>query len=227
KPVTLPVLKGTLGNPCIDISRLPKETGCFTYDTGFTATASCKSAVTYIDGDEGVLLYRGYPIEQLAEKSSFLEVASLLIDGELPDASKLEAFEHDVTHHTMMHEALKNFFTGFRHDAHPIAMLCGSVASLSAFYHDTLDLDDPEQRRMAAVRLIAKMPTLAAAAYPASTGWPSAYPSNPLDYVTRVLHMMFEAPRAQLELNPVVARALDLLSILHADHAQNASTSTV
>lgn len=227
KPVTLPVLKGTLGNPCIDISRLPKETGCFTYDSGFTATASCKSAVTYIDGDEGVLLYRGYPIDQLAEKSSFLEVASLLIDGELPDAAKLQAFEHDITHHTMMHEALKNFFTGFRHDAHPMAMLCGSVASLSAFYHDTLDLDDPEQRRMAAVRLIAKMPTLAAAAYRYSIGWPISYPDNSQDYVTRFLHMMFEAPGAKLELNPVVAKALDLLFILHADHEQNASTSTV
>ena len=227
KPVTLPVLKGTLGNPCIDISRLPKETGCFTYDSGFTATASCKSAVTYIDGDEGVLLYRGYPIDQLAGKSSFLEVASLLIDGELPDAAKLQAFEHDITHHTMMHEALKNFFTGFRHDAHPMAMLCGSVASLSAFYHDTLDLDDPEQRRMAAVRLIAKMPTLAAAAYRYSIGWPISYPDNSQDYVTRFLHMMFEAPGAKLELNPVVAKALDLLFILHADHEQNASTSTV
>jgi len=227
KPVTLPVLKGTLGNSCIDISRLPKETGHFTYDSGFTATASCKSAVTYIDGNEGVLLYRGYPIEQLAEKSTFLEVASLLIDGELPNAEKLKAFEHDVTHHTMMHEALKNFFTGFRHDAHPMAMLCGSVASLSAFYHDTLDLDDPEQRRMAAVRLIAKMPTLAAAAYRYSIGWPIAYPNNQLDYVTRFLHMMFEAPGDQLELNPVVAKALDLLFILHADHEQNASTSTV
>ena len=227
KPVTLPVLKGTLGNPCIDISRLPKETGCFTYDSGFTATASCKSAVTYIDGDEGVLLYRGYPIDQLAGKSSFLEVASLLIDGELPDAAKLQAFEHDITHHTMMHEALKNFFTGFRHDAHPMAMLCGSVASLSAFYHDTLDLDDPEQRRMAAVRLIAKMPTLAAAAYRYSIGWPISYPDNSQDYVTRFLHMMFEAPGDRLELNPVVAKALDLLFILHADHEQNASTSTV
>ena len=227
KPVTLPVLKGTLGNPCIDISRLPKETGCFTYDSGFTATASCKSAVTYIDGDEGVLLYRGYPIDQLAGKSSFLEVASLLIDGELPDAAKLQAFEHDITHHTMMHEALKNFFTGFRHDAHPMAMLCGSVASLSAFYHDTLDLDDPEQRRMAAVRLLAKMPTLAAAAYRYSIGWPISYPDNSQDYVTRFLHMMFEAPGAKLELNPVVAKALDLLFILHADHEQNASTSTV
>ena len=227
KPVTLPVLKGTLGNPCIDIATLPKQTGCFTYDSGFTATASCKSAVTYIDGDEGVLLYRGYPIDQLAGKSSFLEVAYLLINGELPTADQMAGFEHDVTHHTMMHEALKNFFTGFRHDAHPMAMLCGSVASLSAFYHDTLDLNDPEQRRMAAIRLIAKMPTLAAAAYRYSIGWPIAHPKNKLDYSTRFLHMMFEAPGDQLELNPVVAKALDLLFILHADHEQNASTSTV
>ncbi|MDH5822901.1 citrate synthase [Luteimonas sp. RD2P54] len=227
KSVTLPVHTGTLGNPCIDISRLPKETGCFTYDAGFTATASCKSAITYIDGDAGVLLYRGYPIDQLAENSSFLEVAYLLINGELPDAKQFEAFSHDVTHHTMMHEALKSFLNGFRHDAHPMAMLCGSVASLSAFYHDTLDLNDPEQRRMAAVRLIAKIPTIAAAAYRYSIGWPIRYPRNNLDYVSRFLHMMFEVPSEPLELNPVVAKALDLLFILHADHEQNASTSTV
>ncbi|WP_407352565.1 citrate synthase [Luteimonas sp. R10] len=225
--VTLPVLTGTLGNPCIDIARLPKETGCFTYDSGFTATASCKSAITYIDGDAGVLLYRGYPIDQLAEKSSFLEVAYLLINGELPDAKQFEAFNHEVTHHTMMHEALKSFLNGFRHDAHPMAMLCGSVASLSAFYHDTLDLNDPEQRRMAAVRLIAKVPTIAAAAYRYSIGWPIRYPRNNLDYVSRFLHLMFEVPSEPLEMNPVVAKALDLLFILHADHEQNASTSTV
>nr|WP_257644290.1 citrate synthase [Luteimonas salinisoli] len=227
KSVTLPVQTGTLGNPCIDIARLPKETGCFTYDAGFTATASCKSAITYIDGDAGVLLYRGYPIDQLAEKSSFLEVAYLLINGELPDQKQFAAFSHDVTHHTMMHEALKSFLNGFRHDAHPMAMLCGSVASLSAFYHDTLDLNDPEQRRMAAVRLIAKIPTIAAAAYRYSIGWPIRYPRNNLDYVSRFLHMMFEVPSEPLELNPVVAKALDLLFILHADHEQNASTSTV
>ncbi|MEZ0472256.1 citrate synthase [Luteimonas salinilitoris] len=225
--VTLPVLTGTLGNPCIDIARLPKETGCFTYDSGFTATASCKSAITYIDGDAGVLLYRGYPIDQLAEKSSFLEVAYLLINGELPDAKQFEAFNHEVTHHTMMHEALKSFLNGFRHDAHPMAMLCGSVASLSAFYHDTLDLNDPEQRRMAAVRLIAKVPTIAAAAYRYSIGWPIRYPRNNLDYVSRFLHLMFEVPSEPLQMNPVVAKALDLLFILHADHEQNASTSTV
>ncbi|MDR7192221.1 citrate synthase [Luteimonas terrae] len=227
KTVTLPVLHGTLGNPCIDISKLPKETGCFTYDSGFTATASCKSAITYIDGDEGVLLYRGYPIDQLAEKSSFLEVAYLLQAGELPTADEFAKFEHEVTHHTMMHESLKSFLQGFRHDAHPMAMLAASVASMSAFYHDTLDLQDPEQRRLAAIRLIAKVPTLAAAAYRYSVGQPIRYPRNSLGYVDRFLHMMFEVPSEPLELNPVVAKAMDLLFILHADHEQNASTSTV
>lgn len=227
KTVTLPVLHGTLGNPCIDISKLPKETGCFTYDSGFTATASCKSAITYIDGDEGVLRYRGYPIDQLAEKSSFLEVAYLLQAGELPNKDEFAKFEHEVTHHTMMHESLKSFLQGFRHDAHPMAMLAASVASMSAFYHDTLDLQDPEQRRLAAIRLIAKVPTLAAAAYRYSIGQPIRYPRNSLGYVDRFLHMMFEMPSEPLELNPVVAKAMDLLFILHADHEQNASTSTV
>jgi citrate synthase len=227
KSVALPVLKPTLGNDCIDISRLTRETGLFTYDSGFTATASCKSAITYIDGDNGVLLYRGYPIEQLAQHSSFLEVAYLLMNGELPTQAEFAKFEHEVTHHTMMHESLKNFLQGFNYDAHPMAMLAGTVASLSAFYHDTLDLNDPEQRRQAAIRLIAKVPTLAAAAYRYSIGWPSRYPRNNLDYVSRFLHMMFEVPSEPLELNPVVAKALDLLFILHADHEQNASTSTV
>ncbi|NHF64605.1 citrate synthase [Xanthomonas hortorum] len=227
KSVVLPVLKPTLGNDCVDISKLTKETGLFTYDSGFTATASCKSAITYIDGDNGVLLYRGYPIEQLAEKSSFLEVSYLLMNGELPTADEFQKFDHEVTHHTMMHESLKNFLGGFRHDAHPMAMLAGSVASLSAFYHDTLDLNDPEQRRQAAIRLIAKVPTLAAAAYRYSIGWPIRYPRNNLNYVDRFLHMMFEVPSEPLEINPVVAKALDLLFILHADHEQNASTSTV
>ncbi|WP_372183642.1 citrate synthase [Xanthomonas axonopodis] len=227
KSVVLPVLKPTLGNDCVDISKLTKETGLFTYDSGFTATASCKSAITYIDGDNGVLLYRGYPIEQLAEKSSFLEVSYLLMNGELPTADEFKKFDHEVTHHTMMQESLKNFLGGFRHDAHPMAMLAGSVASLSAFYHDTLDLNDPEQRRQAAIRLIAKVPTLAAAAYRYSIGWPIRYPRNNLNYVDRFLHMMFEVPSEPLEINPVVAKALDLLFILHADHEQNASTSTV
>ena len=227
KSVVMPVLKPTLGNDCVDISKLARETGLFTYDSGFTATAACKSAVTYIDGDAGVLLYRGYPIEQLAKQSSFLEVAYLLMNGELPTQSEFAAFDHEVTHHTMMHESLKNFLGGFNHDAHPMAMLCASVASLSAFYHDTLDLNDPEQRRLAAIRLIAKVPTIAAAAYRYSIGWPVRYPRNNLEYVTRFLHMMFEVPSEPLELSPVVAKALDLLFILHADHEQNASTSTV
>ena len=227
KSVELPVLKPTLGNDCVDVSRLTRETGLFTYDSGFTATASCKSAITYIDGEKGVLLYRGYPIEQLAEHSSFLEVAYLLMNGELPTREEFAKFEHDVTHHTMMHESLKNFLHGFRYDAHPMAMLAGTVASLSAFYHDTLDLDDPAHRRQAAIRLLAKVPTLAAAAYRYSIGWPIRYPRNNLEYVTRFLHMMFEVPSEPLELNPVVAKALDLLFILHADHEQNASTSTV
>jgi len=227
KSVDLPVLKPTLGNDCVDISKLTKETGLFTYDSGFTATASCKSAITYIDGDNGVLLYRGYPIEQLAQQSSFLEVAYLLMNGELPTKAEFGKFEDEVTHHTMMHESLKNFLNGFHYDAHPMAMLAGTVASLSAFYHDNLDLEDPEQRRQAAIRLIAKVPTLAAAAYRYSIGWPIRYPRNNLEYVDRFLHMMFEVPSEPLELNPVVAKALDLLFILHADHEQNASTSTV
>jgi citrate synthase len=227
KSVALPVLKPTLGNDCIDVSRLTKETGLFTYDPGFGATASCKSAITYIDGDQGVLLYRGYPIEQLAAKSSFTEVSYLLMHGELPSAAQLSQFEDEVTHHTMMHESLKSFLQGFRHDAHPMAMLAASVASLSAFYHDTLDLNDPEQRRLAAIRLIAKMPTLAAAAHRYTAGQPIRYPRNSLGYVERFLHMMFEVPSEELELSPVVAKAMDLLFILHADHEQNASTSTV
>ena len=227
KSVVLPVLKPTLGNDCVDISKLTRETGLFTYDSGFTATASCKSAITYIDGDNGVLLYRGYPIEQLAQHSSFLEVSYLLMNGELPTKEEFARFEHEVTHHTMMHESLKNFLHGFHYDAHPMAMLSGTVASLSAFYHDTLDLEDPEQRRLAAIRLLAKMPTLAAAAYRYSIGWPIRYPRNNLEYVDRFLHMMFEVPSEPLELTPVVAKALDLLFILHADHEQNASTSTV
>ena len=227
KSVALPVHTGTLGNPCIDIARLPKETGCFTYDNGFTATAACKSAITYIDGDAGVLMYRGYPIEQLASQSSFLEVAYLLMHGDLPTQEQFGKFESDVTHHTMMHEAFKNFLGGFRHDAHPMAMMVGMVGSMAAFYHNTLDLEDPEQRRLAAIRLIAKVPTIAAACYRYSIGWPVRFPRNNHAYVDRFLHMMFEVPSEPLELNPVAAKALDLLFILHADHEQNASTSTV
>ncbi|HHW4680401.1 MAG TPA: citrate synthase, partial [Xylella taiwanensis] len=225
--LVLPVLKPTLGNDCVDIANLTKETGLFTYDSGFTATASCKSAITYIDGDKGVLLYRGYPIEQLAEYSNFLEVAYLLMNGELPSKDEFAKFDDEITHHTMMHESLKNFLGGFHYDAHPMAMLAASVASLSAFYHDTLDLNDLEQRRQAAIRLIAKVPTLAAAAHRYSIGWPIRYPRNNLGYVERFLHMMFEVPSEPLQLNPVVTKALELLFILHADHEQNASTSTV
>ncbi len=227
KSVAMPVLHPTLGQPCIDIAKLPKETGCFTYDPGFGATASCKSAITYIDGDAGVLLYRGYPIEQLAEKSRFIEVAYLLMHGELPSAEQLGKFEDEVTHHTMMHEAFRTFLYGFRHDAHPMAMLTGMLGSLASFYHNDLNLEDPEQRRLAAIRLIAKVPTIAAACHRYSIGWPIRYPRNNLDYTTRFLHMMMEVPSEPLEVNPVVAKALDLLLILHADHEQNASTSTV
>jgi citrate synthase len=227
KSVVLPIEMPVLGNPCIDIAKLPKEAGCFTYDSGFTATAACKSAITYIDGDAGVLMYRGYPIEQLAKHSSFTEVAYLLMHGELPTPAEKATFDHEVTHHTMMHEAFKSFLGGFRHDAHPMAMLVGMLGSMASFYHNTLDLDDPEQRRLAAVRLIAKVPTIAAACYRHSIGWPLRYPRNNLEYVDRFLHMMFEVPSEPLVLKPVAARALDLLFILHADHEQNASTSTV
>jgi citrate synthase len=227
KAASLPVVTGTMGPAAVDIGKLHKETGLFTYDPGFMSTASTKSAITYIDGDEGILLYRGYPIEQLAKQSNFLEVAYLLMHGELPSKEQYTGFEHDVTHHTMMHESLKGFMHGFHYDAHPMAMLCGMIGSLAAFYHDSLDIDDPKQRQLAAIRLIAKMPTIAAACYRNSIGWPTRYPRNNLEYCTRFLHMMFEVPSEPLELPPVAAKALDLLFILHADHEQNASTSTV
>jgi citrate synthase len=227
KSVVLPVQTGTLGSPCIDIAKLPSATGCFTYDSGFTATASCKSAITYIDGDAGVLMYRGYPIEQLAKQSSFLEVAYLLMNGNLPTSQEFAAFDSDVTHHTMMHEAFKGFLGGFRHDAHPMAMLVGMLGSMASFYHNDLDYEDPAERRLAAIRLIAKVPTIAAACHRYSIGWPLRYPRNNVPYVERFLQMMYEVPSEPLELNPVAAKALDLLFILHADHEQNASTSTV
>ncbi|MGB8635543.1 MAG: citrate synthase [Rhodanobacteraceae bacterium] len=227
KSVELPLVSGSMGPSCVDIAGLYKQTGHYTFDPGFAATASTRSAITFIDGEKGVLLYRGYPIEQLAENSSFLEVAYLLLNGDLPSSDEFSTFEHQVTHHTMMHESLKTFLRGFRYDAHPMAMLCGSIASLSAFYHEDLSIDDPEQRKLAAIRLIAKMPTIAAACYRYSIGWPIRFPRNNLNYVDRFLHMMFEVPSEPLELNPVAAKALDLLFILHADHEQNASTSTV
>ncbi|HSE11524.1 MAG TPA: citrate synthase [Rudaea sp.] len=227
KSSTLPIVKGSLGDPAIDIGKLNKDTGYFTYDPGFMSTASCRSSVTFIDGDKGVLLYRGYPIEQLAKHSNFLEVAYLLINGELPSQAEFSEFEDEITHHTMMRESLKNFLNGFHYDAHPMAMLCASVGSLAAFYHDSLDMSDPAQRRLAAIRLIAKAPTIAAACYRYSIGWPIRYPRNNLEYVSRFLTMMFEVPSEPLKLSPVTAKALDLLFILHADHEQNASTSTV
>lgn len=218
KSVTLPVHTGTLGNPCIDIATLPKETSCFTYDSGYTATAACKSAITYINGDAGVLMYRGYPIEQLAKHSSFLEVAYLLMQGELPKKDEFARFENEVTHHTMMHEAFKGFLGGFRHDAHPMAMLVGMLGSMASFYHNNLDYEDPAERHLAAIRLIAKVPTIAAACHRYSIGWPLRYPRNNIPYVERFLQMMYEVPSEPLELNPVAAKALDLLFILHADH---------
>ena len=195
---TLPVLTGSVGPAAIDIGKLHKETGMFTYDPGFMSTASCRSAITYIDGDAGVLLYRGYPIEQLAKHSNFLETSYLLINGELPSADQFRNFEHEVTHHTMMHESIKTFLHGFHYDAHPMAMLCGTIGSLAAFYHDTLDIEDPAQRKLAAIRLIAKMPTIAAACYRYTIGWPIRYPRNNLEYCTRFLHMMFEVPSEPL-----------------------------
>ena len=227
KSTRLPVVAGSLGSPTLDIARLHRDSGYYTFDPGFAVTASCRSAITYIDGENGVLLYRGYPMEQVAKQSSFLEVTYLLMNGELPTRAEFDAFEQKVTHHTMMHEAFRTFLYGFRHDAHPMAMLTGMLGSLSSFYYNDLDLSDPEQRRLAAIRLIAKIPTIAAACYRYSIGWPIRYPKNDLEYTTRFLHMMKEVPSGPLELNPVVAEALDLLFILHADHEQNASTSTV
>ncbi|TAN08458.1 MAG: citrate synthase [Rhodanobacteraceae bacterium] len=227
KSVSLPLVEGSQGPSCIDIASIYRATGHFTFDPGFAATAACKSAITFIDGEKGVLLYRGYPIEQLAAKSRFLEVAYLLLEGELPTPAQMHAFEDQVTHHTMMHESLKHFLRGFHYDAHPMAMLAATVASLSAFYHDAENPEDPAQRKLAAIRLIAKMPTLAAAIYRYSIGWPVRYPRNNLEYVDRFVHMLFEVPSEPLAINPVVTKALDLLFILHADHEQNASASTV
>jgi len=227
KSLELPVIRGTEGEPTLVIKSLPSTLGYFTYDPGFTATASCTSSITFIDGGKGILRYRGYPIEQLAEKSNFLEVAYLLLSGELPTGDALEEFNHDITYHTMIHEKLNTFISGFHYDAHPMAMMAGVVGSLSAFYHDKMNMDNPEHRMLAAKRIIAKMPTIAAASYRHHMGWPTAYPKNSLDFTERFLHMMFSVPSESYEINPVAARALDLLFILHADHEQNASTSTV
>ncbi|MEQ9062079.1 MAG: citrate synthase [Gammaproteobacteria bacterium] len=222
-----PVRSGTVGPSVIDISKLYAQTGHFTYDPGFTSTASCESKITYIDGDQGVLLYRGYPIDQLAEQSNFVEVAYLLLNGELPNRSAYDEFEHAITHHTMVHEQLHDFFSGFRRDAHPMAIMCGVVGALSAFYHDSTDINDPYQRLVASRRLIAKMPTIAAMAFKYSIGQPFVYPSNELDYTANFLKMCFAVPAAEYTVSPTLARAMERIFILHADHEQNASTSTV
>jgi len=227
KSLELPVISGTEGEPTLLIKALPSTLGYFTYDPGFTATASCTSKITFIDGGKGILRYRGYPIEQLAGKSNFLEVAFLLLSGELPTADEFEEFEQDITYHTMIHEKLNTFITGFHYDAHPMAMMAGVVGSLAAFYHDKLDMENPAHRVLAAKRMIAKMPTIAAACYRHHMGWPTAYPKNSLNYTERFLDMMFSVPAETYEVSAVAAKAFDLLFILHADHEQNASTSTV
>ncbi|HAU76443.1 MAG TPA: citrate (Si)-synthase, partial [Agrobacterium sp.] len=227
KQVELPVREGTIGPSVVDIGTLYKHTGSFTYDPGFTSTASCESKITYIDGDEGVLLHRGFPIEQLAEQGDFLETCYLLLYGELPTAAQKKDFDTRVTRHTMVHEQMSRFFTGYRRDAHPMAVMCGTVGALSAFYHDSTDITDPHQRMVASLRMIAKMPTIAAMAYKYHIGQPFVYPKNDLDYASNFLHMCFAVPCEEYKVDPVLARAMDRIFILHADHEQNASTSTV
>ncbi len=227
KPIDFPVLSGTIGPDVVDIRSLLGQTGKFTYDPGFLSTASCRSAITYIDGDAGVLLYRGYPIEQLAQQCDFLEVCYLLLHGELPNAEQKAQFVTTVTRHTMVHDQLTNFFRGFRRDAHPMAVMVGTVGALSAFYHDSLDLNNPAHRDISAFRLIAKMPTITAMAYKYSIGQPFVYPLNSLSYSANFMRMMFAVPAEDYKVNDVLVRALDRIFILHADHEQNASTSTV
>jgi citrate synthase len=223
----LPVRKGTLGPDVIDITSLYHDTGCFTLDPGFTSTASCESKITFIDGDKGILLYRGYPIDQLAEHCTFLETAYLLLYGELPNTEQYTNFKQRITMHTMVHEQMNRFYTGFRRDAHPMAVMVGVVGALSAFYHDSIDIKDPLQREMASVRMIAKMPTIAAMAYKYSVGQPFVYPKNDLDYSGNFLRMCFAVPCEEYVVDPVLSRAMRRIFILHADHEQNASTSTV
>ncbi|MBF9150084.1 citrate synthase [Novosphingobium jiangmenense] len=225
--VDMPIKSGTIGPDVIDIRKLYGQTGMFTYDPGFTSTASCDSAITYIDGDEGVLLHRGYPIGQLAEHSSFMEVSYLLLNGELPSQQELADFTRTITRHTMLHEQLATFYRGFRRDAHPMAVMCGVVGALSAFYHDSTDIADPVHRKISSHRLIAKMPTIAAMAYKYSVGQPFIYPDNKLSYTGNFLKMTFGVPAEEYEVIPAVEKAMDRIFILHADHEQNASTSTV
>src|ERR1700758_2541921 len=227
KTVELPVLKGTAGPDVVDIRKLYGEADVFTYDPGFTSTASCESKITFIDGDKGVLLHRGYPIDQLAENSSFLEVCYLLLHGELPNAAQFTDFEHNITYHTMLHDQFDKFFSGFRRDAHPMAIMVGAVGALSAFYHDSTNIDDPEQRMISSHRLIAKMPTIAARAFKYFRGQPFVHPRNELTYAENFLRMSFSVPAEDWKANPVLTRAMDRIFILHADHEQNASTSTV
>ena len=227
KSYTFSVINGTLGPRVIDIRNLYAETGMFTFDPGYTSTGSCDSRITYIDGDKGVLLHHGYAIDDLAEQSSFMEVCYLLMHGELPTTKELEDFEYTIMHHTMVHEKLRSFYNGFRSDAHPMAILCGVTGALSAFYHDSTDVRDPHQRLIASHRLIAKMPTIAAMAYKYSVGEPFVYPRNDLGYAENFLRMVFAVPASDYKIDPVVARAMDKIFILHADHEQNASTSTV
>jgi len=225
--IDFPIHQGSIGPDAVDIRALLGKTGKVTYDPGFLSTASCRSAITYIDGDEGVLLYRGYPIEQLAEHCDFLEVCHLLLNGELPNAQQKEEFDAKVINHTMVHDQINNFFRGFRRDAHPMAILVGTVGALSAFYHDSLDITDAAHREISAFRLIAKIPTLAAMAYKYSTGQPFVYPDNKLGYAANFMRMLFSVPAEEYKVNNTLARALDRIFILHADHEQNASTSTV
>ena len=221
------ILNGTVGPQVIDVRKLYANTGMFTYDPGFTSTASCDSGLTYIDGDAGVLLHRGYPIDQLAEQSSFMEVSYLLLNGELPSKKTLEDFTRTITRHTMVHEQLTTFYRGFRRDAHPMAIMTGVVGAMAAFYHDSTDITDPQQREIASIRMIAKMPTIAAMAYKYSVGQPFVYPRNDLDYASNFLHMCFSVPAEEYKVDPTIAKAMDLIFTLHADHEQNASTSTV
>ncbi len=227
KVYDLPVLTPTMGPEVVDIRKLYAEADVFTFDPGFTSTAACESAITYIDGDKGELLHRGYPIEQLAAQSHYLEVCYLLLYGELPNAAQLKDFEHRVTNHTMVHEQMHYFFRGFRRDSHPMATMVGVVGAMSAFYHDSLDINDPWQREVAAIRMIAKLPTIAAMAFKYSMGQPFVYPKNSLDYAGNFLHMCFSVPAAEYVVNPVLSKAMDRIMMLHADHEQNASTSTV
>ena len=225
-PIKLPILKGTLGPEVIDIRELGKQ-GYFTYDPGFVSTASCMSRITFIDGKKGILLYRGYPIDQLARKADYLQVCYLLFKGELPNKEQYQNFVHRIKHHTLVHTQMESLFQAFRRDSHPMAVLCGVAGALSAFYHDSLDIYDPEHRELTAVRLVAKMPTLAAMSYKYSIGQPFVYPRNDLSYTGNFLHMMFSTPCEEYKINPIVEKALDRIFTLHADHEQNASTSSV